>query len=120
MSTLLNTSELAVIGDDVLVNGLRLAGIKRCYTVSALQECDIGEEVRKIIGRLLDAQTVSIIVILDKYVHYAPELLDGIRQCKRLTPVIIEIPAIREIDYNAVKEHYKQYVRKYIGFEMEI
>jgi vacuolar-type H+-ATPase subunit F/Vma7 len=120
MTLLLNNSELAVIGDDVLVNGLRLAGIQRCFTMTAQSELEIKDEVQKVVGRLLEERSISIVVILDKYVQYVQDLLDRFRQSKRLTPVIIEIPAVRDIDYDAVKEHYKRFVRKYIGFDLEI
>jgi vacuolar-type H+-ATPase subunit F/Vma7 len=120
MTVQIKKTDMAVIGDDVLVNGLRLAGVKRCYNIAAIKDCDIGVEVKKALNLLLEQDDVAIIVLLEQYAVYAQEILDKIRDSKRTTPTIVEIPSIQEIDCNAVKKQYKQFARKYLGFELEI
>jgi vacuolar-type H+-ATPase subunit F/Vma7 len=120
MTISLKNSDIAVIGNDVLVNGLRLAGVKRCYNIAAIKDCDIGVEVKKALKLLLEQDDVAIIILLEQYAAYAQEMLDTIRESKRTIPVIVEIPSIQEIDCNAVKKEYKQFARKYLGFELEI
>lgn len=46
--------DIVAIGDEDLVSGMRLAGLNRYYLIKG--EHDIGEEVRKALGKLLGHQ----------------------------------------------------------------
>ena len=109
--------ELAVIGDKDLVNGLRLAGVSRCYPV---REHDIREDVRKTLSALLDEPEVGMVVIPEEYVNHVEDLLAQAREGKKMTPIIIEIPSRRGMEYEAVREYYKAFIRKFIGFALEM
>ena len=109
--------ELAVIGDKDLVNGLRLAGVSRCYTV---REPDTREGVRETLSTLLGEPEVGVIVILEDYVSHVEDLLAQAMEGKRMTPVFIEVPSRRGTEYEAAREPYKAFIRKFIGFALEM
>jgi len=116
MTTLKHLS-MAVIGNDDLVKGLRLVGISRCYTID---EQNAREAVREALNKLLDQSDIGIIVILEDYASYADDLLAQIRESKKLTPVIIEVPSKDGAKQDMVSEYYKAYIRKFIGFDISI
>lgn len=109
---------IAVIGDEDLVNGVRLAGVSRYYVIK--QDRDTHEDVRKALSELIDEPNVGIVVILEDYVKYVEDLVTQVRQGKRMTPVIIEVPSKFGTIYQDVRQRYKAYAKKFIGFEVEI
>ena len=109
--------ELAVIGDEDLVNGLRLAGVSTCHTV---REHDTRQDVRETLSALLGEPDVGVVVILEDYVNYVDDLLAQAREGKKMTPVIIAVPSRRGMEYEAVREYYQALVRKFIGFALEM
>jgi len=109
---------IAVIGDEDLVNGVRLAGVSRYYVIKG--DRDTHEDVRKALSELIDEPNVGIVVILEDYVKYVEDLVTQVRQGKRTTPVIIEVPSKSGTIYQDVRQRYKAYAKKFIGFEVEI
>jgi vacuolar-type H+-ATPase subunit F/Vma7 len=116
MTTLKHLS-IAVIGNEDLVKGLRLVGISKYYVID---EQNAGEAVRVALNDLLDQPDIGIIVIMEDYVSHAEDLLTQIRESKRLTPVIIEVPSKDGAKQDTVSEYYKAYIRKFIGFDISI
>lgn len=109
---------IAVIGDEDLVNGVRLAGVSRYYVIK--EDRDTHEDVRKALSELIDEPNVGIVVILEDYVKYVEDLVTQVRQGKRTTPVIIEVPSKFGTIYQDVRQRYKAYAKKFIGFDVEI
>ena len=109
---------IAVIGDEDLVSGLRLAGVSRCHVIKG--DHDTGDEVREALSKLIDEPDVGVIVILEDYTEYVGDLLTQLKQGKKITPVIVEVPSKRGTSYGDTREYYKAYIRKFIGFEVEI
>jgi len=109
---------LAVIGDEDLVNGLRLAGVDRYFVISGGQNVD--EEVRDALTGLLDKPGVGIVVIQEDYVGYVDDLITQAKQGGRTTTVIVEVPSKYGTKYQDVNEFYKAYIRKFIGFDVAI
>ena len=83
--------DIAVIGDEELVNALRLAGISQHYTIKGNH--DVSEQVRKILSELLAEPNVGIIIILEDYAQYVEDLMTQVRKKKGTTPVIVEAPS---------------------------
>ena len=110
--------DIAVIGDEDLVSGMRLAGVSRYHLIEA--DHDIGEEVRQALSKLIGEPSIGVIVILEDYARYIGDLLTQVRGGKKLTPVIIEVPSKRGTSYGDTREYYKAYIRKFIGFDVEI
>jgi len=110
--------EIAAIGDGDLVNGLRLAGISRYYVIKG--DHDAREDVRKVLTELINEPDVGIVVILEDYTEYVKDLLARVREGRRITPVIVEIPSKFGTKYRDVVGHYKKFIRESIGFDIEI
>ena len=110
--------DIAVIGDEDMVNGLRLAGISRYYMIKG--DHDIQEDVRKALTELISQANIGVVMILEDYVKYVEDLVAKVRQGKGMTPVIIEVPSKFGTKYRDVKQYYKAYAKKFIGFDIEI
>jgi vacuolar-type H+-ATPase subunit F/Vma7 len=109
---------IAVIGDEELVNALRLAGISKHYTIKG--DHDIRENVRRTLTELLTEPDVGIVIILEDYAQYVEDLLTQIRKKKGMTPVIVEVPSKAGTKYPDVREYYRELIRESIGFKVEI
>ena len=108
--------EIAVIGDEDLVSGLRLAGVRRYRII----EDDDKEEVRRALTEFLGEPSVGIIVILEDYAEYIGDLVAQAGEKKASAPVVIEVPSKYGTRYKDVTQYYKAYIRRFIGFDIEI
>jgi len=109
--------DIAVIGDEELVNALRLAGISKHYMIKG---DDVPENVRRALDELLAEPDVGIVVMLEDYAHYVEDLLTQVRKGKGTTPVIIEVPSKFGTKHPDIREYYRALIRESIGFEVEI
>ncbi len=110
--------EIAVIGDEDLVSGLRLAGVRRYHMIK--DDHDTGEEVRQALSEMMDEPNVGVIVILEGYMKYVEDLVTQVKERKVLPPIIIEVPSKYGTRYEDITKYYKSYIRKFIGFDIEI
>ncbi len=109
---------VAIIGDEDLVSALRLAGVSRYHLIKGNHE--VGEDVRQALTELINEAEVGIIAIQEDYAQYVEDLMTQVKEGKSLTPVIIEVPSKYGTKYEDVTEYYKVYIRKFIGFDIEI
>ncbi len=109
---------IAVIGDEDLVSGLRLAGVSRYYVIE--DNHDAGEEVRKALTELMGEPEVGVIAIQEDHAKYVEDLIAQVKEGKSLTPVIIEVPPKYGTKYKDITQYYKAYIREFIGFNIEI
>ncbi|MFC1950141.1 V-type ATP synthase subunit F [Chloroflexota bacterium] len=109
---------IAIIGDEDLVSGLRLAGVNRYYVIDGSH--DVGEEVRKALTELMGEPEVGVIAIQEDHAKYVEDLMAQVREDKSLTPVIIEVPSKYGTKYQDITQYYKAYIREFIGFDVEI
>ena len=109
---------IAVIGDEDLVSGMRLAGISRYHVIK--DDHDTAKDVRQALSKLIGEPDVGLIVILEDYTEYVGDLLTQVKEGKKMTPVIIEVPSKQGTSYGDTREYYKAYIRKFIGFDIEI
>jgi len=110
--------EIAAIGDEDLVSGLRLAGVSRYYVIKGNH--DTREEVRKALSELIGEPNIGIVVMLEDYTEYVEDLITRIREERRATPVIVEVPSKFGTKYEDVTGFYRAFVRESIGFDIEI
>ncbi len=110
--------DIAVIGDEELVNALRLAGVSKHYAVKG--DHDVRENVRKALTDLLAGPDIGIVIILEDYTQYVEDLVTQVKKGKGTTPVIIEVPSKFGTKYPDIKEYYRALIRESIGFEVEI
>jgi vacuolar-type H+-ATPase subunit F/Vma7 len=110
--------DIAAIGDEELVNALRLAGISKHYMIKGDQ--DVPENVRKALTELLAEPDVGIVVMLEDYAQHVEDLVAHVRKGRGITPVIVEVPAKFGTKYPDIREYYRAFIRESIGFEVEI
>ena len=110
--------DIAVIGDQELVNAMRLTGISKYYTIKG--DHDVRENVRKALAELLAAPDIGIVIILEDYAEYIEDLVTQVKKGKKTTPVIVEIPSKLGTKYPDIKKYYRALIRESIGFEVEI
>jgi vacuolar-type H+-ATPase subunit F/Vma7 len=110
--------DIAVIGDEELVNALRLAGVSKHYTVKT--DHDVRENVRKALTELLAGPDIGIVIMLEDYTQHVEDLVRQIKKGRGTTPVIIEVPSKFGTKYPDIKEYYSALIRESIGFEVEI
>lgn len=109
---------IAVIGDEDLVSALRLAGMSRYHIIKGDREAE--EDVRRALTELIGEPEIGIIAIQEDYTKYVKDLMAQVQEGKSLTPVIIEVPSKYGTKYGDVAEYYKVYIRKFIGFDVQI
>ena len=110
--------DIAVIGDEELVNALRLAGISKYYTIKG--NYDAREDTRKALVELLADPDVGIAIMLEDYAQYVEDLVTQVRKKRGTTLVIVEVPSKFGTKYPNAKEYYRALIRESIGFEIEI
>ena len=109
---------IAVIANEDLVNMMRLSGIRRYHLIEG--SGNTGEDVRTALSELIGDPSVSIVALQEDHAVYVEDLIAQVAEEKRLTPVIIQIPSKSGTKYPDVAEYYKAFVRKFVGFEIEI
>ncbi len=109
---------IAAIGDEDLVNGMRLAGVSRYCTIE--RNSDVRADVRRVLAEQVRDPEIGIIVILEEYAEHAEDLIAGVRGEKSMTPVIVEVPSRYGTKYKDIGALYKAYIKHFIGFDVEI
>ncbi len=109
---------ITALGDKDMVSLLRLAGIRRYYEIE--DKGSIEEDVRKALSEAMNEADVGIVAIQENYAKYVADVIAQLREEKSLIPVIIEIPSKYGTEYLDVTEYYKTFVRKFVGFDIEI
>ena len=109
---------VAAIGDEELVSGLRLAGVSKYYMIKGNR--DVREDVRGALTELIAVPDIGVVVILEKYAEYVEDLITQVRESKRMTPIIIEVPSKLGTEHPDIVGYYKTFIREAIGFDIEI
>ncbi|MCD5412822.1 MAG: V-type ATP synthase subunit F [Dehalococcoidia bacterium] len=109
---------IAVVGDEDLVNGMRLVGISRYCLIEG--NSDVRTDVRRGLTELVRDPEIGIIIILEEYTEHADDLIAGVRGEKSMTPVIVEVPSKYGTKHEDIGALYRAYIKHFIGFEMEI
>jgi vacuolar-type H+-ATPase subunit F/Vma7 len=109
---------IAVIGDEDLVNALRLTGISKYYVIENGRE--VAENVRKALTDLLVEPDVGMVIILEDYTQHVEDLLSQVRGRKVTSIVVVEVPSKFGTKHPDTREYYRALIRESIGFEVEI
>jgi vacuolar-type H+-ATPase subunit F/Vma7 len=111
--------DIAIIGSKDQTALMRLAGLET-YRVIEEDDPNITEKVRSALKELSQDPSIGIIMIPDNWIEYVADLLKSIRESKRVSTVVLEIPSKYTMDKQNVKEYYKSYTRRLIGFNIEL
>jgi vacuolar-type H+-ATPase subunit F/Vma7 len=109
---------IAAIGDEDLVNSLRLAGISKCWMIKETHGAR--EDVRTALTELIADPEVGVVVLMEDYSEYVADLLAQVRRGRSTTPVVVEVPSKFGTKYPDVTRYYKAFIRESIGFDIEI
>jgi vacuolar-type H+-ATPase subunit F/Vma7 len=112
---------VAVIGDEDLVNGMRLAGVRQCTLVSDERQAEreVREAVRQLLAPGQDPQ-IALIVILEEYAPYVEDTVVALREARKIVPVILPVPSRAGARHGDARAYYRDYIRRFIGFDIEI
>jgi vacuolar-type H+-ATPase subunit F/Vma7 len=108
--------DIVAIGDRDLIRGLRLAGLRRCHEFEPTEKGI--EDMRKALKESLEDPGVGMIVLLEDYAKYASDILSD--AARKGLPVVLEVPSKLGARRADVKSFYRSYIRRLIGFEVEI
>lgn len=108
--------QIAVIADPELVDAMRLAGIRRTRSMRARASnaALVGETLRE----WLATEDVGVIIIGADHAALVPELLSRLRNGKRISPLVIEVPS-RDGAWQADStQYYQRLGREFLGLEI--
>jgi len=109
---------IAIIGDEDLVNAMRLSGVRKYVIVKVSQNTP--EETRQALSNLLKDRDIGIIILQEDYADHVQDLVLKFKQSKKMTPIIVEAPSKFGTKHRDVAQYYKTYIKGYIGFDIEI
>jgi vacuolar-type H+-ATPase subunit F/Vma7 len=109
---------IAVIGDEDLVAGMRLAGVNRYHIVASNHEN--GEDIRKVVQNFIGDANIGVIALQEDYLPFIADIVRGLRQQKKVLPVIIEVPSKQGTRHGDVTLHYRTFIRNFVGFDVQL
>ncbi len=108
---------IAVVGDQDLVSGMRLAGASR-YTIIE-DGSDPREAVRQAVMSYM-SEDIGVIAIQEDFMPHVQDIVRKMREEKKLFPAIIEVPSKRGSKVESIIAGYRSYIRKFVGFDIQI
>ncbi len=110
---------IAAIGDEDLINGMRLAGISKYYIVKEIDQ-NIAENVREALSKLIADSEVGIIIILEEYKSHISDFMSNRKREKKLIPIIIDVPSKFGTKYEDITRYYEKIIKQSIGFDVRL
>lgn len=110
--------DIAIIGNRDQTALMRFAGVEKYRIIE--DEEDTNEKVREALMDLSGDSSVGIIMIPEEWTRGAADTLKYIRQSKKRTAIVIEIPSGFKTEEQDVREYYNTYTKKLIGFNVDI
>lgn len=111
--------DIAIIGTKDQTALMRLAGIKQ-YRIIDSDDPGMKEKLRSALQDFSADASIGIIMIPENWKVHVEDIVKSIKESKKISTVIIEIPAGYSAEKENVKEYYKAYTRHLIGFNIEI
>jgi vacuolar-type H+-ATPase subunit F/Vma7 len=110
--------DIAIIGEGDQVALMRLAGVEKYEVIEEGQH--LHEKVKEAFRGFMEDPSIGIIIIPENWKGYVDDLRKQILERKKITPVIIEIPSRFQREKEDVRQYYKSYTKKLLGFTIEI
>lgn len=110
---------IAAIGDEDLVNGMRLAGISKYYIIEEIDQ-NIAENVREALAKLIVDPEIGIIIILEEYMSYISDFMSHRKKERKTIPLIIDVPSKFGTKYEDITRYYEQVIKQSIGFDVRL
>ena len=110
---------IAAVGDEDLINGMRLAGISKYYIIEEIDQ-NIAENVREALSKLITEPDIGIIIILEEYMSYISDFISHRKREKKTIPIIIDVPSKLGTKYEDITGYYEQVIKQSIGFDVRL
>ncbi|MBW2598614.1 MAG: hypothetical protein JRC60_00585 [Deltaproteobacteria bacterium] len=110
---------VAIIGNRDQTALMRLAGVEKCRIIEEDGD-DTRDKVREALVDLAGDSSVGIIMLPEDWGRDAADTIRHIRESKRSSAIVINIPSGFKTKEQDVKEYYKTYTKKLIGFNVNI
>jgi vacuolar-type H+-ATPase subunit F/Vma7 len=110
--------DIAIIGEGEQVALMRLAGVEKYEVIEEGQH--LHEKLKEAFRGFMEDPSIGIIVIPENWTGYVDDLRKQTLERKKITPVIIEIPSRFQREKEDVRQYYKSYTKKLLGFTIEI
>ena len=110
--------DVAIIGNRDQTSLMRMAGVNKYCTIG--DGDNIAEKIKKALDDFLSDSAIGIIMIPQNWAIHVAETVEKIRKDKRISTVVVEIPSAFKAEPFDVKEYYKAYTKRLIGFNVEI
>ncbi len=108
--------DIAIIGSRDQAALVRLAGVEKYRIID--NGDDLHEKVKEALMEFSDDSSVGIIMIPENWGRDAADTIRYLRESKRSSAIMIAIPEGFKTKEQDVKEYYKTYTRKLIGFNV--
>jgi vacuolar-type H+-ATPase subunit F/Vma7 len=110
---------IAAIGDEDLINGMRLAGISKYYIIEEIDQ-NVTENVREALSKLIAEPEIGIIIILEEYMRYISDFISHRKREKKTIPIIIDVPSKFGTKYEDITGYYEKVIKQSIGFDVRL
>jgi vacuolar-type H+-ATPase subunit F/Vma7 len=110
--------KIAVIGNEDQAALMRLAGVDEYRVIE--DDHNIGGKVREALREFEKDTSIGIILIPENWTDYVDDLIKYIEKRRTVTPVIVEIPPKFDTERKDIREFYKSYTKKLLGFAIEV
>jgi len=92
--------------------------VSRYYIVTG--DHDSREDVRKAVLSVIGESDVGVIALQEDYLPFIEDIARGLREEKKVLPVIIEVPSKHGTKYGDVTLHYRAFIRRFVGFDIQL
>ncbi|TFG38199.1 MAG: hypothetical protein E4H39_00845 [Syntrophobacterales bacterium] len=111
--------DIAIIGTRDQTALMRLAGVER-YLIIDEADPDMKEKLRGALKDFSADPLIGIIMIPKNWNEHVVDIVKSIRESKKISTIVIDIPSGYTAEKENVKEYYQAYTRRLIGFNIEI
>jgi vacuolar-type H+-ATPase subunit F/Vma7 len=109
---------LAIIGNRDQTALMRLAGVEKYRIIEDKDATP--EKIKEALTELAGDSSVGVIMLPEAWVKDVTDTMWYLRESKRSSAIIIGIPPGFKTEEQNVKEYYKTYTKKLIGFNVDI
>ena len=109
---------VAVIGNRDQTALMRLAGVEKYRIIEDGEATP--ERLREVLMEVAGDRSVGVIMMPEAWSREMTETITYLRDSKRTAAILIGIPPGFKTEEQNVKEYYKTYTKKLIGFNVDI
>ncbi len=109
---------VAIIGTRDQTALMRLAGVEKCRIIEDKDATP--DKVKEALLELAEDSSVGIIMLPEGWGSYVADTIKYLHESKRSSAILLEIPSGFKSKDQDIKQYYKTYTKKLIGFNVDI